>query len=97
MSFWSSLRERLSGDRSERMVGAETTVVVYSRENCCLCDEAIALLESHGLEPQVVDIDHSPELREKFTSCVPVVEINGKIRFRGRVEPRLLRRLLSRI
>ena len=26
-----------------------------------------------------------PQLREQFDTCVPVVEIDGKIRFRGRV------------
>ena len=34
------------------------------------------------------------ELRNRFDTCVPVVEIDGRIRFRGRVDPRLLRRIL---
>jgi predicted thioredoxin/glutaredoxin len=52
------------------------------------------LLE-HGLRAKAVDIDAEPELREKFNTCVPVVEIDGKVRFRGKVDPILLRRLIS--
>jgi len=52
------------------------------------------LLE-HGLRAKAVDIDAEPELREKFNTCVPVVEIDGKVRFRGKVDPILLRRLMS--
>jgi len=42
----------------------------------------------------LVDVDASPELRDRFDTCVPVVEIDGKIRFRGHVDRVLLRRLL---
>lgn len=42
----------------------------------------------------LVDIDHDPNLRERFDTCVPVVEIDGQIRFRGRVEPTLLQRII---
>ncbi|MAT69634.1 MAG: NrdH-redoxin [Planctomycetaceae bacterium] len=69
-------------------------VVLYTRRECCLCDDALACLRQHGLEPRLVDIDDDVQLRARFTDCVPVVEIDGVIRFRGRVEPRLLRRLL---
>jgi glutaredoxin len=70
-------------------------VTLYTRAGCHLCDDAHRVLVEHGLEPAVVDIDARPELREQFNTCVPVVEIDGKIRFRGRVEPVLLRRLLA--
>ena len=71
-------------------------VVLYTRQGCHLCDDARVLLERHGLRPTCVDVDADPQLRERFNDCVPVVEIDGKIRFRGRVEPRLLQRLLRR-
>ncbi|MEQ8785290.1 MAG: glutaredoxin family protein [Pirellulaceae bacterium] len=73
-----------------------TDVVVYTRVGCCLCDDAAALLRQHGLSPRLVDIDQDPELRERFNTCVPVVVIDGKERFRGRVNPVLLKRLLSK-
>ena len=70
-------------------------VVLYTRKGCCLCEDAEALLIRYGLHPRLVDIDASPELREQFTNCVPVVEIEGKIRFRGRINEVLLKRLLE--
>jgi hypothetical protein len=53
------------------------------------------LLQEAGLKPEEVDIDQDPELVERFTTCVPVVEIDGRIRFRGRVNAVLLHRLLQ--
>jgi glutaredoxin len=69
-------------------------VVLYTREGCHLCDDALALIERHGIRPECLDVDADPELRRRFNECVPVVEIDGKIRFRGRVDEVLLRRLL---
>ena len=71
-------------------------VILYTRKGCHLCDEAFELLQSHGLQPTLQDIDADDRLREQFNVCVPVVEIDGKIRFRGKVDPVLLRRLVSR-
>ena len=70
-------------------------VVLFTRRGCHLCDEALALLEAHGLAPKEVDVDADPALYARFNECVPVVEIDGKIRFRGCVDPVLLRRLLA--
>jgi glutaredoxin len=74
----------------------ETTprVVLYTRRGCHLCEIAHQLLRDHGTDPICVDIDADASLRDRFNDCVPVVEIDGKIRFRGQVEPMLLRRLL---
>jgi glutaredoxin len=71
------------------------SALIYTRPGCHLCEEAEALLRKHGLAPQLVDIDADPELRERYTTCVPVVVIDGKERFRGRVNEILLRRLLA--
>jgi glutaredoxin len=70
-------------------------VVLYTRAGCHLCDDAERTLIEHGLRLAKVDIDDDPTLRERFDSCVPVVEIDGKIRFRGKVNRMLLRRLLK--
>ena len=69
-------------------------VTLYTRKGCHLCDEARQTLTEHGITPRLVDVDGDPQLQEQFDTCVPVVEIDGKIRFRGRVEPVLLKRLL---
>lgn len=71
------------------------SATLYTRKNCHLCDDALAVLARHGLRPTIVDIDRRPELLAEFGECVPVVEIDGKVRFRGRVNELLLRRLLK--
>lgn len=70
-------------------------ILVYTRSGCHLCDLAQAVLTEHGVPYRLVDIDADPVLRERYTTCVPVVEIDGIERFRGRVEPVLLRRILQ--
>ena len=72
-------------------------IVVYTRAGCHLCDQAAALLASHGLRFEVVDIDADPQLRAQYDECVPVVMIDGRERFRGRINELLLRRLLAQI
>lgn len=69
-------------------------VVVYSRQGCHLCDEAVGVLARYGLPAREVDIDAQPELRERYHEWVPVVVIDGVERFRGRIDELLLRRLL---
>ena len=70
-------------------------VVLYTRRGCHLCDEALAVITHYGLSPRLVDIDADPVLRERYNECVPVVEIDGQERFRGRVNAVLLARLLA--
>jgi glutaredoxin len=70
-------------------------VILYSRQGCHLCEEAKQLLERYGLEPLLIDIDAHPELAERYNECVPVVVIDGRERFRGRVNEVLLRRVLK--
>ena len=69
-------------------------VVLYTRAGCHLCEEAQKVLREFDLAPKLVDIDDDKTLRARFDACVPVVEINGRVRFRGRVEPWLLRRII---
>ena len=69
--------------------------ILYTRQGCHLCEDAREVLIRHGLEPHCVDIDGDPELVAKYTECVPVVVIDGRERFRGRVNEFLLQRLLS--
>lgn len=68
--------------------------VLYTRQGCHLCEEAYELLLKYGLRPELIDIDTDPELVARYTLCVPVVFIDGQERFRGRINERLLRRLL---
>jgi glutaredoxin len=74
-------------------------VLLYTRAGCHLCDDAKAVLESFAarfaLEIESIDIDADPGLVARYNECVPVVAIDGRERFRGRVDPLLLRRLLK--
>ena len=69
-------------------------VILYTRSGCHLCDDALELLRKHGLEPHLFDIDTCPEKLAMYNACVPVVEIDGKVHFRGPINEVLLRRLL---
>ncbi|WP_040351790.1 glutaredoxin family protein [Blastopirellula marina] len=70
---------------------------LYTRPGCHLCEDAEQILIRHGIAPELVNIDDSPELTQKYGCCIPVVEIDGKVRFRGRVHEMLLRRLLAAV
>lgn len=74
------------------------SVVLYTKEGCHLCDDAADLLASYErwLPPaEKIDIDSDREFSEQFKTCVPVIAFDGKIRFRGRVDETLLRRLIE--
>lgn len=69
--------------------------ILYTRHGCHLCQQAREVLERHGLAVRSVDIDSDPDLCALYNEAVPVVFIDGRERFRGRVDERLLRRLLQ--
>jgi glutaredoxin len=75
------------------------TFTVYTRAGCCCCDKALDVLREFQrrsrFEIATVDIDDDPELVAKYNTEVPVVVVNGKVRFRGVVNPVLLERLLA--
>ena len=70
-------------------------VLLYTRAGCHLCDDAAATLTRHGLEFRAIDVDSDPQLQARYNECVPVVVIDGRERFRGRVDELLLKRLLE--
>jgi glutaredoxin len=68
--------------------------VLYLRQGCHLCEEAKGVLAAEGVAVREVDVDDDSELKARYGECVPVVEIAGKVRFRGRVNRVLLRRIV---
>ena len=94
MSTRPGLLHKNAPNQAERSM-SESDVVLYSRQGCHLCDVAADVLSRHHLAFEIIDIDADPQLRERFNECVPVVVIDGKERFRGRVDELLLRRILS--
>jgi len=73
-------------------------IVVYGREGCHLCDDAKDILARY-LEylPHIEDRDISGDasLTGQFGQSIPVVEIDGKVRFRGRLDEGLFRRWIE--
>lgn len=71
---------------------------MYTRQGCHLCEEAWQQLEvartQWGFSLSKADVDQSPDLAELYGTCVPVVVVDGVVRFRGRVNRVLLDRLL---
>lgn len=88
-------------DRGRRTATSEPlfgSLRFYSRDHCPLCDEAFEVLEKYAEflpPPEFVDIATDHQLEEKYGECIPVVEIDGRVRFRGEVDPVLLERLIS--
>jgi len=74
-------------------------VVLYTRAGCCLCERAWEQLRQaqsrHGFALSKIDIDTDPALVAEHGLEIPVVAINGQVRFRGVINSVLLRRLLE--
>ena len=71
---------------------------VYTRAQCCCCHKALEILKRYqrryGFTIEEIDIDADPELVARHGLSVPVVEVTGKVRFKGVVNAVLLERLL---
>jgi glutaredoxin len=75
-------------------------VVVLTRQDCHLCEEAIAQVaavcaeigEAYG----VVDVDSDPELQRRYTDQVPVTFVDGAQHDFWRVDPARLKAALLR-
>ena len=74
------------------------TFTIYTRGQCCCCHKAFDALKAaqkqFGFAIEEVDVDGDPDLVAQFDTEVPVVTLNGKVRFRGVVNPMLLDRLI---
>jgi len=78
---------------------ADLAFLLYTRAGCPLCDEAWDLLtryqSQYGFTLETKDVDESAALVCDYGNCVPVVAVNGKVRFRGHVNEVLLQRILQ--
>ncbi len=92
-----SFLSRLVRPRSRRRANG-LRFTVYTREGCGCCDKALGLLKEyqhqHGFTIDMVDVDADLDLRASYDTTVPVVAIDGKVRFKGVVNRVLLERLL---
>ncbi|NHQ59900.1 glutaredoxin family protein [Chlorobium sp. BLA1] len=74
-------------------------VTLYGKKECCLCDEAMELLErvraSVPFEIEKIDISGNPRLQEEFGLKIPVIYVDGVRVFNYRVNENKLRSLLT--
>ena len=96
---WWLLRNPRSHDTSVQPLNPVfDSVVLYTRPGCSLCYEALQLLQQHRAsfsEVQVVDITGNESLEKEHGEWIPVVSVEGRVRFRGCVDPWLLRRMFE--
>jgi glutaredoxin len=73
-------------------------VRLYTRAGCHLCDDAWTTLQDTqgrwGFTLDVVDVDSDLKLVGLYGEWVPVVTVDERVRFRGKLNPVLLERLL---
>ncbi len=78
-----------------------TTVTLYTREGCCLCDDAREILvrarERHAFELEERDIETDEALLRAYLERIPVVSIDGTEAFELFVDADELHRLLCRV
>jgi glutaredoxin len=76
-------------------------LTLYSRKDCCLCDEMKAVVRAVAakipLELDEIDVDGSSDLKAKFNDEVPVLFIDGRKAFKYRVTEKELKRRLTQL
>jgi len=72
----------------------EAGVVVYVKPDCTCSATAIKLIESHGIKPTILPFEDSPDANRENEAKAPIVWIDGRARFFGKVDAMLLRRAL---
>jgi len=64
-------------------------LVLYTRKNCCLCDEMKAVIRQVAAHTPLslveVDVDLAPENQENYGHEVPVLFIDGRKEFKHRI------------
>lgn len=70
-------------------------MVLVTRQGCHLCDQALELLRSLGVEPELADVDTEHDLFELYDWRVPVVLVDGRVVAEGKVHADALRRSLA--
>lgn len=85
-------------DRPAAIIAPLVRVTLYTRANCCCCQTAREVLAEYqaagGVEVEEVDAS-DPALGSFIGPTVPVVAVDGKVRFRGEVNRVLLDRLIA--
>jgi glutaredoxin len=74
-------------------------VVLYSKDECCLCDNAKEILQDlqkeFSFQIEEVDIYKDDTLLEKYQIMIPVVEIDGEEVQCGIIQKDMIRKRLT--
>lgn len=79
----------------------QTTITVYTREDCHLCEDAIETIRDvvdatdTDIDITLIDIDTTSELRDNYGERVPYVFVNDRPQFKYHVNENELRQCLS--
>ncbi|MEZ6034523.1 MAG: glutaredoxin family protein [Planctomycetaceae bacterium] len=83
---------------SQSIVPLFKTCELLTRPGCDLCDDAMGvLLGFQNALPLIttIDITDNVQLTRQFGESIPVVILDGRVRFRGAVDPRLMQRIVD--
>ncbi|MEX0728394.1 MAG: glutaredoxin family protein [Planctomycetaceae bacterium] len=73
-------------------------IELFTKDNCPLCEEAYVIIGEYRdylPRPELRDITSNPVWQADYADKIPVVVCDGKVRFRGRINEVLLRRLIQ--
>jgi len=97
-------RRRAKGSKGQQRADTmrtTTTITLYAKAGCHLCDEARAWLEEAVADPNIsgveiaeVDIRRDPTLFEQYRYRIPVITVDGIERLEGRIEASEVEELL---
>ena len=75
------------------------SVVFYTRAGCHLCDDALVVVEAvrarHPFSLVLVDIDGDAAARARYWDKIPVVEVDGRLHAKYRVDEDAFERRLD--
>jgi hypothetical protein len=92
------LRSQQQSHELESTTPLFKTCELLTRPGCELCDDAMSVLIAfQNVLPPIttIDITDNPQLTRQFGESIPVVMLNGRVRFRGEVDPLLMQRIVD--
>jgi len=82
-------------------MAAPIIIEILTKQDCCLCDEAKAVvaqvIQDFPATLKMTDIESDPALFEQYKERIPVVRINGEENFVYKVHPVTLKKKLEKI
>lgn len=74
-------------------------VLLYGKEECCLCDDALDVLkelqQTFSFTIETKDITDDPELFRAFRYRIPIIMVDGEQACAVRVDEAVMRKLLG--